>query len=361
MARIDSFLRVVVEQRASDLHMSSGSVPAVRRDGELVPLPFRALSDAEARRFLFEILTPEQREVFEAEQALDFVYAIEGLARFRGNLFAHALGVGSVFRIIPSRPPYIDELSLPPIARSLTELKEGLVLLCGPTGAGKTTTVAAMVNEINERDVRHVIVIEDPIEFVHDSKRSVISQRQVGVHARDYTQVVKAALRESPDVLVVGEMRGHETLDLALSAAEAGMLVIGTLHASSAAKAVHRIVDSFPEERRAEVLVILARQFRGILAQHLLRSASGEGRLPVFEVLLHNTVTAQLVRDGKVHQLEGRLQESQDQSSGMRGLDADLAARVADGSVTLAEAVRVANDADRLREWADERRARQRA
>jgi twitching motility protein PilT len=227
LARLDSFLRLVVEQKASDLHFHSGVVPLIRHDGDLVPLNFRALSDTDARRFLLEILTPEQRTSFDRDQELDFIYNLPEVGRFRANLFQQARGIGSVFRIIPNRLPTIEELYLPPVVKKLTQLQNGLVLISGPTGSGKTTTLAALVHEINKTSSRHIITIEDPIEYVHSPLQSVVTQRQVGRHVESFSSALRSSLRESPDVVVTGEMRDLETIQVALQAAETGVLVFG--------------------------------------------------------------------------------------------------------------------------------------
>lgn len=350
MARIDSFLRVVVEQAASDLHLSSGTVPAIRKDGELMPLPFRVVSEAETTRYLMEIITPEQQDRFEEEQSLDFLYEIPGVARFRGNLFLHARGVGSVFRIIPSGVPAMAQLQLPPVIRTLAAMDSGLILVCGPTGSGKTTTLAAIINEINTTKSAHIITVEDPIEFVHEGVRSVVSQRQVGVHVANFADAGRAALREAPDVLVFGELRDTESFTLALSAAEAGVLVLGTMHAASAGKAVHRIIDAFPGEQAQQALHVLAANFRGIVAQHLVPRSTGEGRLAVMEVLLNTAATAQLIRDNKVHQVESYLESGDHEGEGMFGLDAMLVPVIRAGTITLKAGLGLATRPDRVAE-----------
>src|SRR5882672_4225325 len=279
MPRIDSFLRLVAHQGASDLHFHAGNVPIIRHEGELVPLPFRLLSEVETSRFLLELMTPEQRAEFEEKQESDFVYDIPGVARFRANVFVQSHGLGAVFRVIPNRTPTLDELRLPPAVKRLTELNNGLVLVTGPTGSGKSTTLAAMVDSINKTSERHVISIEDPIEYLHTNHQAVITQRQIGKHAESFAAALRSALRESPDVLIVGEMRDLETIGLAIQAAETGVLVIGTLHANSASKAIDRIIDVIPEESREQMRSTLSVLVRGVISQHLVKHASGEGRV----------------------------------------------------------------------------------
>ncbi len=351
MARLDSFLRLVVEQHASDLHFHSGVTPLIRHDGDLVPLNFRALSDADTRRFLLEILTPEQREVFEREQELDFIYELPESGRFRANMFQQARGIGSVFRIVPNRLPTIEELNLPPVVKKLTELQNGLVLITGPTGSGKTTTLAALVHEINKTSNRHIITIEDPIEYVHTPIQSVVTQRQVGRHAESFASALRSSLRESPDVLVTGEMRDLETIQVALQAAETGVLVFGTLHTNSASKAADRIIDVFSEESRDQIRGVVSVMLRGVLAQMLVKRASGEGRMAAMEVMLQTVGISNLIRENKCYQIDAYLQTA-DPGSGMRSLDTCVFQYIKDGVITLEEGLRVANFPDVLRRMA---------
>jgi twitching motility protein PilT len=350
MAKIDSFLRLVVEQRASDLHFHSGAPPTIRHNGELVPLPFRTLSAAEARRFLLEILTDAQRAQLEADRQIDFLHVLEGGGgRFRANVFLQNRGVGAVFRAVRPAPPTFDDLALPPVLRKLTQLTNGLVLVTGPTGSGKTTTLAALVHEINRSSARHIITIEDPIEVLHPPIKSVISQRQVEKHAQSFASALRASLRESPDVLVVGEMRDHETVSLALSAAETGVLVLGTLHTNSAAKAVDRIIDMVPPETREQTRGLLSVLLRCVASQHLCRRASGQGRVAVIEVLLHTYAVANMIREGKAHQIDSYLQTAGNDGSGMVSLDSAIVRAVRNGYITLEEGLHVANYPDQVR------------
>lgn len=354
MARIDSFLRLVAQQGASDLHFHSGNVPLIRHEGELMPLPFRQLSEVETSRFLLELLTPEQRAEFEEKQETDLVYSIEGVARFRANIFVQSHGLGAVFRVIPNQVPTMEELRLPLAVKRLTQLNNGLVLVSGPTGSGKTTTLAAMVDEINKTSERHVISIEDPIEFLHKPIKGVITQRQVGKHAESFAAALRSALRESPDVLVVGEMRDLETINLAISAAETGVLVIGTLHSNSASKAIDRIIDVIPEESRDQIRSTLSVLLRGVIAQHLAKHASGEGRVAVLEILLQSYAVANLIRENKIFQLDGTLESASNDGSGMQSLDRHLFRLVKGGEITVDEAVKFANQPDSLKRLAEE-------
>ena len=354
MPRIDSFLRLVAQQGASDLHFHAGNVPIIRHEGELMPLPFRQLSEVETSRFLLELLSDEQRADFEQRQEADFVYSIEGVARFRANIFVQSGGLGAVFRVIPNKVPTLEDLHLPLAVKRLSQLNNGLVLVSGPTGSGKTTTLAAMVHEINRTSERHVISIEDPIEFLHQPIKSAITQRQVGKHADSFAGALRSALRESPDVLVVGEMRDLETISLAIAAAETGVLVIGTLHSNSASKAIDRIIDVIPEESRDQIRSTLSVLLRGVIAQHLARHASGEGRVAALELLLQSYAVSNLIRENKIFQIDGYLDSASNDGSGMQSLDAHLFRLVKDGEITLDEAVKFANQPETLKRLAAE-------
>jgi twitching motility protein PilT len=349
VARIDSFLRLVVEQQASDLHFHAGNVPLIRYGGDLVPLHFRSLSEAEAKRFLLEIMTPAQREELDSEQEIDFAYELPGVARFRAHVFHQSLGLGGVFRIVPARLFTLEELRLPAAVRKLANAANGLVLVTGPTGSGKTTTLSAIVHEINRTSARHIITVEDPVEFVHKPLMGVVTQRQVGLHADSFSGALRAALRESPDVLVVGEMRDLETVSLALSAAETGVLVFGTLHTGSAAKAVDRVVDVYPEEGREQARGVLSVLLKGVLAQHLCKLASGEGLVAAVELLLQTYAVSHMIREGKVHQIDGYLQSAEHAGTGMQSLDTCLLGYVREGLITLEEAMHATDYPDLLR------------
>ena len=348
MARLDTFLRLISEQGASDLHFHAGNVPIIRYDGDLLALPFRQLSELEASRFLLEILTEEQAAELAREQELDLVYELAGVGRFRANLFVQSQGMGAVFRAISSTVPTLDELGMPPSVRRLTQLNNGLLLVTGPTGSGKSTTLSAMVDEINRTSQRHVISIEDPIEFVHASLLGVVTQRQVGKHAESFAAALRSALRESPDVIVVGEMRDPETIQLAVSAAETGVLVIGTLHCNSASKAVDRILDVVPEEARDQVRSTLSVLLRGVLSQHLVKRADGDGRIAALEILLLNYAVANLIREGKTFQIDAYLETASNDGSGAQSLDSSIYRLVREGEIALEEGLKVANQPEAI-------------
>ena len=348
MARIDSFLRLVVEQGASDLHLGAGAPPTVRLNGELVPLPFRALSNIEARRLILEILTDAQRQTVETEKDLDVVYDVEGKGRFRGNVFFHNQGIGSVFRVIPRRIPTLEDLNLPPAVRNFTRLANGLVLVTGPTGSGKTTTLAALIHEINRTYQRHIITIEDPIEFIHEPLRSLVTHREVGTHADTFAGALRAALREAPDVLVVGELRDVDSVALALSAAETGVLVFATMHTNSAAKSVHRLIDLVPDSAQDHMRGMISVLLRGVVAQRLCKRRGGEGRIAAVEILIHDFAVANMIREDKLHQLEAHLQTASPESSGMQSLDRCLLGYVRSRLIDAEEALKVANNPETL-------------
>jgi twitching motility protein PilT len=341
---------MVAEQRASDLHFHAGVVPIIRHDGELVELPFRPLGDDETRRFIYEILDNEQKTRYEQDGELDFAYEVPGVARFRVNLMVQSRGPGAVFRIIPGNIPTVDELRLPQVLKKLARTANGLVLVTGPTGSGKTTTLAAIIREVNQSAAKHIITVEDPIEFVHEPIQSVITQRQVGLHVESFSMALRSSLRESPDVLVVGEMRDLETVSLALQAAETGVLVFGTLHTNSAARAIDRITDVFPEDQQEQARGLLSVLLKGVVAQTLCRRASGEGRVAALEILLTNYAVANMIRENKTYQIEGYLQSGESVSQGMQSLDLALKQLVRERVIEVEEALYYSNHPDGIRE-----------
>jgi twitching motility protein PilT len=348
MARIDSFLRLVVEQGASDLHFAAGHVPTIRHDGELVRLPYREITERESRRFLHEILTPEQRAQLEQRTELDLIYEIPGVGRYRTNVFIQCQGSSAVFRIIPSTVPTIKSLNLPKTVRKLTTMSNGLVLVTGPTGSGKTTSLAALIHEINATSARHIITIEDPIEFVHRPIKSVITQRQVKEHTESFASALRSALREAPDVLVIGELRDLETINLALTAAETGVLVFGTLHTATASAAINRIIDVVPEGIRTQVLGVLSVLMRGVIAQQLCRRAGGDGRVAVMELLMQSIAISNMIRENKVHMIEAYMQTVSFHETGMQSFD-DCALRfIRERQITPEEGLRVARNPERI-------------
>ncbi|MBX3246160.1 MAG: PilT/PilU family type 4a pilus ATPase [Myxococcales bacterium] len=346
-ARIDTLLRLAADQRASDLHLHAGKVPHVRHDGRLVPLPLRELGVHQLRGMLEEVLDEGQRDELLDASHIDFAYEIEGDRRFRGSVCLQTDGMSAVFRVIPSEVPTLVEVGVPAVVGGFTRHANGLVLITGPTGSGKTTTLAALVDLVNETSGRHIITIEDPIEIVHPRKKGLVTQRQVGVHAESFASALRSALREAPDVLVVGEMRDFETVSLALSAAEAGVLVFATLHTGSAAKAVDRLLGACPADQQDQVREIIATLLRAALSQRLCRAIGG-GRVVATEVLLQNIAVSHLIREGKIHQIDAYLRSGEQASRGMGSLEDSLARLVAEKRITRAEALSQANEPEVL-------------
>lgn len=310
MAKLDDLFRVMVKNKASDLHLTSGSIPSLRVHGDIQPLNYRALNDTEVRALIYEILTEEQIKKFEETKELDCSYQVEDCGRFRCNIFMQRLGIGSVFRHIPSKVLSMKDLNCPPAFKTILQEKKGMILVTGPTGSGKSTTLAAMVDYINETDHGHILTIEDPIEFVHENKKSIVNQREVGNHTGSFKNALKAALREDPDIILVGEMRDLETIGLAMTAAETGHLVFGTLHTMSAPKTVDRIIDSFPEEQQSQIRVMLSESLKCVISQTLLKTVDGKGRVAAHEIMINNTAIQNLIREGKTFQIKSTMQTS---------------------------------------------------
>ncbi|MGH8677815.1 MAG: type IV pilus twitching motility protein PilT [Burkholderiales bacterium] len=320
--RIDTFLDLVVKQNGSDLHFVSGNQPRIRVYGELVAVKYRELSKNETLALLHEIMSKQARDAFAERSSVDFAYVIPDLARFRVNVFRHIGGIGAVLRVVPEAIKSVEELNLPLVLKSLTRQKRGLILTTGPTGSGKSTTLAALIDDINSTRKGHIITIEDPIEFMHPRKQCLISQREVGIHAKSFPAALHSALREDPDAILVGEMRDLETISLALAAAETGILVFGTLHTNGAVATVDRIVNAFPPAEQARVRTMLSTSLVGVVSQHLVRRADAKGRVAATEIMLNNTAIANLIREGKTEQLSSAIQGGGLQ--GMQSLDAAL-------------------------------------
>jgi twitching motility protein PilT len=321
-AHIDDFLRLVVEKGGSDLHISVGIPPVLRVDGQLLPTNYEKVQPQDAQRLIYDILTDEQIQRFETTFELDFSYQLARLSRFRVNVYRDRGNVALAFRVIPARIPTLKELSLPPVLEELTRLPRGLVLVTGPTGSGKSTTLAAMVNQINSERSMHIITIEDPIEYLHSHRFSVINQREVGQDTKAFANALRAALREDPDVILVGEMRDLETMQNAVSAAETGHLVFATLHTNSAATSVERIVDSFPPGQQEQVRLQLSNNLQAILCQQLLPRANQPGRVCVMEIMTASPAVRNLIRENKAHQITSMIQTSA--NLGMQTMDQGL-------------------------------------
>jgi twitching motility protein PilT len=313
MAKIDAFFNLMFEQKASDLHMSSGNPPILRINGEMQRVDYPPLENDDLKQMLYEIAPEYKIKVFEECGDVDFGYEIPGLSRFRVNFFNQKNGVAAVFRQIPSKVLSFEDFEkfdapLPAVLKKLAMLHRGLVVCTGPTGSGKSTTLAAMVDYANKNRKDHIITVEDPIEFVHESKNCLVNHREVGIHTKSFASALRGALREDPDIILVGEMRDLETIELALVAASTGHLVFGTLHTPSAAKTVDRIIDVFPADQQNKVRTTLSEALKGVIAQNLFKRVDKKGRVAALEILVFNTAVANLVREGKTHQIPGMIQ-----------------------------------------------------
>ncbi len=307
MPAIEKYFVTLIEKGGSDLHLSAGVPPMVRKDGDLIPIEPAPISDAALRAMILEVLPPRNRQEYEEKNDTDFAYQIEGQGRFRINAFVSCRGAGAVVRAIPARVRTADELGLPEAIRKLCELEKGLVLVTGPTGSGKSTTLAAMIDLVNSTRAGHILTLEDPVEFVHAPKRCLINQREIGVHTRSFASALRAALREDPNVVLLGELRDLETTTIALETAETGHLVFGTLHTCSAVSTVDRLVDQFPANQHEQIRTLLASALKGVIAQNLVKRIGG-GRVAAMEILISNTPIAANVREGKTHQLTSAMQ-----------------------------------------------------
>jgi twitching motility protein PilT len=308
MAEIDKLFKLMIQQNASDMHLSAGSTPYFRIHGAMTALSLPALENEAIQSLVFEILTEKQKRTFIENWELDTSYAIKGVGRFRVNVFMQRRGMGGVFRVIPEVIKSAKELGLPPMLLEMIKVPRGLVLVTGPTGSGKSTTLASLINEINLTKKDHIITIEDPIEFVHENKMSLINQREVSSHTKSFANALRAALREDPDIILVGEMRDLETIQLAMTAAETGHLVFGTLHTNNAPKTIDRIIDVFPQTQQAQVRTMLSESLRGVIAQTLFPRTDRPGRVAAFEVLTSSHAVANLIREGKTHQIPSVMQ-----------------------------------------------------
>lgn len=301
-------LRFVIQNNASDLHLSPLNAPVIRVSGDLKRIKADPLQSDDIRTMLYSVMTEDQRADFEREMELDFAIAYGEKARFRVNAFTTRTGTAAVLRSIPSLVPTMDELELPPIMRRFAELEKGLVLVTGPTGSGKSTTLASLINHINENEGRHIITVEDPVEFFHSSKKSLVNHREIGTDTKSFARALKSALREDPDVILVGEMRDYETIALAMTAAETGHLVFATLHSNSAAKTIDRIIDAFPTGDKEMIRAMLASSLQGVVAQTLLKKADGQGRVGAFEILVGTNAVRNLIRENQIAQLYSMIQ-----------------------------------------------------
>ncbi len=347
MAYIDDFFKVLVDYGASDLHLSEGQPPKIRRNGEIIPIREEALTHEEMSYMLSEICLPQRWEKYEETGDLDFAYQMDEQSRFRCNYLKQAHGYGAVFRLIPTKILTLEQLNVPPVIKEFGDMRGGIVLVTGPTGSGKSTTLAALIDYINTNYGRHIVTIEEPIEFVHRNKKSIITQREVPEHASTFAVGLKAALREDADIVLVGEMRDLETIQLALTAAETGLLVFGTLHTNNARKTVDRMIDAFPAEQQSQVRTMLASSLRGVVAQLLFKKADGQGRVAINEILKVNPAVSAIIREGATQKLQDVIVAGK--SEGMQFMDDAIWARMLDGTISPHEAYMKAIDKNRFK------------
>ncbi|WP_294945373.1 type IV pilus twitching motility protein PilT [Sulfurivirga sp.] len=339
---ITDLLTFCVQEGGSDLHISAGEPPMIRRYGDIVKVEIPPLEPTEARTLLYDIMNDKQRQLFEEHLELDFSFSVPNVARFRANIYMQQRGLAGAFRVIPEKIRSMEELGAPEVFKKLARMPRGLVLVTGPTGSGKSTTLASIIEYINQNMAHHILTIEDPVEFIYEPKRSLINQREVGSDTHAFSNALRAALREDPDVILIGEMRDLETISLALTAAETGHLVFGTLHTNSAPKTVDRIVDSFPGNEKAMVRAMLSESLQGVISQTLLKRADGKGRVAAYEVMLGTPAVRNLIREDKVPQLSSVIQTST--NIGMQTLGQHLKKLVAEGIVTEEEALSKVGD-----------------
>jgi twitching motility protein PilT len=347
---LSELLRKLSEFNGSDLHITTGSPPQVRVDGHLRPLEdYRVLTSADTKQLAYSVLTDAQKHRFEEDLELDFSFGVKGLSRFRANLFNQRGAVGAVFRAIPYEIKAFEQLGLPPIVQHLCERPRGLILVTGPTGSGKSTTLAAMIDKINRDRHEHILTIEDPIEFLHNHKNCVVNQREVNADTHGFAQALRTALRQDPDVVLVGEMRDLETIESALRIAETGHLTLATLHTNSAASTINRIIDVFPSDQQSQIRAQLSLVLEGILCQALLPRAEGPGRAMALEIMVPNAAIRNLIREDKVHQIYSMMQTGQDKY-GMQTFNQALATLYHRRMITMDTALQRSSNVDELRE-----------
>ncbi len=347
MAKIDAFFQLMHEQGSSDLHLVSGQQPALRIRGEIERVKYNVLENDELKAMLYEIAPEHKIKQFEETGDIDFAYEIPGLARYRANFFQQKYGVAAVFREIPSKILTCQDLGLPPVIGKLASLPRGLVLVTGPTGSGKSTTLAAIIDEANRLRKDHIITIEDPIEFVHQSQGCIVNHREVGVHTKSFTAALRGALREDPDIILVGELRDLETISLAVEAASTGHLVFGTLHTTSAAKTIDRVIEVFPSEEQMQIRSTLADGIRAVIAQVLFKRIDKKGRCAALEILIANVAVRNLIRESKTFQIPSMIQTGR--KFGMQLLDDGIMDLLNKGWISADEAYAKCNDKAKFR------------
>ena len=344
MSIISNLLEYALKSGASDLHLSVGSTPMVRIHGEMKRLDMATLDEATMDAIANDVLSENQKQIFEDNLEIDFSTSLEDKGRFRVNFFNQLNGVSAVFRTIPSDILSVEELGLPTVFNQLAEKEKGLILLTGPTGSGKSTTLAAMIDHVNANFNKHIITIEDPVEYFHTSQSCLINQRELGQSTHSFKNALKSALREDPDVILVGEMRDLETIQLALTAAETGHLVLSTLHTSSAVKTIDRIIDVFPTENKSQIRSMLSESLVAVIAQKLLKTKNGKGRVAASEIMIANTAVRNLIREDKIYQIPSLIQGGS--KEGMQTLDMDLQRLLNQGLIERADAIQVADNAE---------------
>jgi twitching motility protein PilT len=350
MPKLDELFIYLRDQNGSDLHLVVGESPKVRVHGTIQDVPGMPKNTAESlREALFEILRPDQSKTYEKDRDLDFAYTLSGVARFRCNYFHQARGPAAVFRMIPEKIVPLTNLNVPPVLSTFADFEQGLILVTGPTGSGKSTTLAGMINEINEKHAKHIVTIEDPLEFVHQPKKSVFSHREVGAHCVSFDTALRAAVREDPNVILVGELRDLETIKLALTAAEMGFLVFATLHTNSAAKTIDRIVDVFPAEQQSSVRTMLSGSLRAIISQLLVKLPGGKGRAAATEVLITNSAISNAIREGNINMIRSAIQGGQ--AKGMHLMDDSLDKLIQAGRADPHDAYMKATDKTRFQKY----------
>ncbi len=347
MAQIDAFFKLMNEQGASDLHLVSGQQPVIRIRGDMERVKYHTLENEDLKKMLYEIAPEYKVKIFEETGDVDFAYEVPGLARYRANYFQQKYGIAAVFREIPSKILTAEQLGLPPVITKLASLPRGLVLVTGPTGSGKSTTLAAIVDEANRTRKDHIITIEDPIEFVHESKSCIINHREVGFHTKTFTAALRGALREDPDIILVGEMRDLETISLAVEAASTGHLVFGTLHTTSAAKTVDRVIEVFPSEEQSQIRSTLADGLRAVVAQVLFKRVDKTGRCAALEIMIATPAVRNLIRESKTFQIPSMIQTGK--KYGMQTLDDSIMNLLQKGWISPDEAYTKANDKVKFR------------
>jgi twitching motility protein PilT len=347
MAYLDQLLQVIVKEGGSDLHIGEGQPPKMRKHGDVAPIREKPLARDETMSMLREVCGDRNWQIFEERGDLDFAYEMDTASRFRCNYLKQTHGYGAVFRLIPTKIASLEQLGIPPVAKEFAHLRGGLVLVTGPTGSGKSTTLAALIDYINENFSRHIVTIEEPIEFVHDNKRSIITQREIPGDSESFPVALKAALREDADIVLVGEMRDLETVSLALTAAETGLLVFGTLHTNNARKTVDRMVDVFPTAKQPQARAMLANSLRGVLAQLLMKKADGSGRVAVNEILIANPAVSAIIREGATQKLQDVIVSGKAQ--GMQFMDDAIFALLEKKTVSPHEAFMKAIDKNRFK------------